>query len=53
GFAIYIPGMQTIMGTVSLGWRPWAVIITAGIIEILLIELAKYLIFTHEKQKTS
>lgn len=47
--AIYVPGMQKIMGTTSIGWGQWSIIIAAGLMEITLIEFAKYLIFTHKK----
>lgn len=51
--AIYVPGMQTIMGTVSIGWMPLAIIVAAGLMEIALIEYAKYIIFIRKKPETA
>ncbi len=51
GTAIYIPGMQTIIGTVPLGWTHWAIILAVGIAEIAFIEFAKHYIFIRKTTK--
>ena len=46
--AIYIPFMQNVLGTVSLGIMEWVVIIGFGIFDIIMIEFVKYH-FIHKK----
>lgn len=48
--ALYIPFFQKVLRTVPLGLREWGVVIFLGFINLLLIELVKY-IFLSEKDK--
>ena len=49
GAAIYAPGVKTIVRTVPLEPIHWAIIGGLGLVEITLIEIAKYFIFIRKK----
>ena len=40
--ALYVPALQNLLRTVPLGISDWAIIIALGLVEIILIEAAKY-----------
>lgn len=48
--AIYVPILNTLLGTVPLGTTDWLIILAIGIIEILGVEFAKWLFFFRKKK---
>lgn len=47
--AIYMPGVRTVVRTVPLEPIHWAIIVAVGLVEIAMIEMAKYFIFIRKR----
>lgn len=47
--AIYVPILQSLLGTVALGWFDWTIIFGFGLTKLGLIELAKYYFIVRHK----
>lgn len=48
---IYIPFLQKYVGTTSLGWNDWIIILSASFGIIAIVELAKYIYRDHDESK--
>ena len=49
--AVYIPALQALLKTVPLGIGEWLLVIALGFVNILLIELAKYIFIIRQKPR--
>ena len=47
--ALYLPVLQTLLKTVSLGFSDWLIILALGISEIILIEATKWYFITRKE----
>jgi len=48
---VYLPGLQKLLGTHSLGWREWVFILALGIINLLAIEVGKLIFIKNDRIK--
>ncbi|MFZ5364303.1 MAG: cation transporting ATPase C-terminal domain-containing protein, partial [Patescibacteria group bacterium] len=49
--ALYIPFFQKVLRTVPLGLRDWGIILFLGLINLLLIEVVKFIFITRHKKE--
>jgi Ca2+-transporting ATPase len=49
--AVYLPGLQALLGTQALGVREWLLLLGVGVINLAAVEIAKYAFFTYGKLK--
>jgi len=48
---VYLPGLQKLLGTHSLGWREWIFVLALGIISLLAMEAGKLIFIKNDKMK--